>query len=545
MAADLFLLVCALLFGLGFRQLFRHLPEERWQFVASLPLKKNGDGSWQGLNLTFYGLFTGLAGGFGVATFILLTAAAGVALITAVLLTLGVLAICLPAAKIIATVVEKNRHGFTVGGASFVGIIIAPIFLWLADQASQHWWNTPLPTLPMLAAMSIAYVMGEGIGRLAACISFGCCYGKALNDSPVWAQRMFATLNHVFIGKTKKIAFAGEMEAVKVIPIQAVTCVLYTALALLCSALFFHQLFALAFALSLVGSQLWRVYSETLRADYRGGSKLFSVYQLMALLAALYGVAISIALPAHSDLQPLLSAGLAALWTPEVILCLQLITVIMFFFSGTSTITTGELHDSGWPPTGEARPAATTIITSMTAKTWDSRQAPLPWAPPCVDLHQRHGLDLGIDVGTGKQGKLPGRTPGDPGQNALSGQGKLNQALPWSNLTQPHHPGRQDIKNTAIARSTQTQAYIPGGNAQPHRFTGNQSLLHWQPQRGIAHRNALKMILTGIVRHLPSQQRGCVGPLGQHPVQPRQLLTGRPLGRHPAPLHQPDLIRQA
>ena len=160
MAADLFLLVCALLFGLGFRQLFRHLPEERWQFVASLPLKKNGDGSWQGLNLTFYGLFTGLAGGFGVATFILLTAAVGVSLMTTVLLTLGVLAICLPAAKIIATVVEKNRHGFTVGGASFVGIIIAPIFLWLADKASQHWWDTPLPTLPMLAAMSIAYVMG-------------------------------------------------------------------------------------------------------------------------------------------------------------------------------------------------------------------------------------------------------------------------------------------------------------------------------------------------------------------------------------------------
>ena len=216
MAADLFLLVCALLFGLGFRLLFRHLPEERWQFVASLPLKKNHDGSWQGLNLTFYGLFTGLAGGLGVATFILLTASAGVSLVTSLALTLGVLIICLPAAKIIATLVEKNRHGFTVGGASFVGIIIAPIFLWLADKASQHWWDTPLPTLPMLAAMSIAYVMGEGIGRLA-CISFGCCYGKALHDAPLWAQRMFATLNHVFIGKTKKIAFAGEMEAIKAV----------------------------------------------------------------------------------------------------------------------------------------------------------------------------------------------------------------------------------------------------------------------------------------------------------------------------------------
>jgi len=148
----------------------------------------------------------------------------------------------------------------------------------------------------------------------------------------------------VFIGKTKKIAFAGEMEAVKVIPIQAVTCVVYTALALACSALFFHRQFALAFALSLVGSQLWRVYSETLRADYRGGSRLFSVYQMMALLAALYGIAISLALPDHAGLSPDLAVGLGALWSPGVILSLQVITVAMFFFSGTSTITTGELR---------------------------------------------------------------------------------------------------------------------------------------------------------------------------------------------------------
>ncbi|MCG8393374.1 MAG: prolipoprotein diacylglyceryl transferase [Pseudomonadales bacterium] len=343
MAADLFLLGCAMLFALGYRFLFRHLPEERWQFVASLPLKKNADGSWRGLNLTFYGLFTGIAGGLGVATFILLTASAGVSLGTTLLLTLGVLAICLPAAKIIATVVEKNRHGFTVGGASFVGVIIAPLFLWIADLISQRWWDTSLPALPMLAAMTIAYVLGEGVGRLA-CISFGCCYGKALHRSPLWARRLFATLNHVFIGKTKKIAFAGEMEAVKVIPIQAVTCVVYTALALICSALFFHQQFALAFALSLVGSQLWRVYSETLRADYRGGSKLFSAYQFMALLAALYGIVMSLLLPAHPALVPSLSAGLEALWSPGVILCLQVITVVMFFFSGTSTITTGELR---------------------------------------------------------------------------------------------------------------------------------------------------------------------------------------------------------
>lgn len=343
MAADLFLLACALLAAVCFRFLFRHLPQERWQFVASLPLKKNTDGSWKGLNLTFYGLFTGLAGGVGVATFILLTAAVAVPLGTSLLLTLGVLAICLPAAKIIATVVEKNRHGFTVGGASFVGILIAPLFLWAADQLCQHYWQLSLPVLPMLAAMAIAYVIGEGIGRLA-CISFGCCYGKALDQSPRWARQWFATLHHVFIGKTKKIAFAGEMESVRVIPIQAVTCVVYTMLALVCTALFFHRQFGLAFSLALIGSQLWRAWSETLRADYRGGSKLFSAYQAMAIIAALYGIAISLFMPAHADLTPSLAAGLQALWSPGVILSLQLIMVVMFFFSGTSTITTGELR---------------------------------------------------------------------------------------------------------------------------------------------------------------------------------------------------------
>ena len=67
MNADLLILALALVFAVIYRALFRELPRERWQFVASLPLAKNSDGSWRGLNLTFYGLFTGLAGGIGVA----------------------------------------------------------------------------------------------------------------------------------------------------------------------------------------------------------------------------------------------------------------------------------------------------------------------------------------------------------------------------------------------------------------------------------------------------------------------------------------------
>lgn len=365
MNADLFVIALAVLFAIVYRVLFRALPGERWQFVASLPLSKNRDGSWRGLNLTFYGLFTGLAGGLGVAAFLLLTGAAGVSLPVALGLTATVLAICLPAAKIIATLVEKNRHGFTVGGASFVGILLAPWLLWGLEDAARAWWGADLPVLPLLAAMAIAYVLGEGVGRLA-CISFGCCYGKPLRQAPSWARRCFAGLHHVFVGETKKIAFAGRMEAVRVVPIQAVTCVLHTLIALAGMALYFHGLYAAALALNLVGSQLWRVYSEFLRADFRGGHRRFTTYQTLALLAAGYGVIISLVLPVGAATTPSLSAGLATLWRPEVILSLQLIMAVMFFFSGTSTITTGELRfglapdwrgQAGCEHDGEATPA--------------------------------------------------------------------------------------------------------------------------------------------------------------------------------------------
>jgi hypothetical protein len=31
---------------------FRHLSEERWQFIGTIPLAKDRDGQWRGLNLT-------------------------------------------------------------------------------------------------------------------------------------------------------------------------------------------------------------------------------------------------------------------------------------------------------------------------------------------------------------------------------------------------------------------------------------------------------------------------------------------------------------
>src|SRR3989344_2259835 len=50
---------------------FRVLPRERWQFIATLPLVKDADGHWRGVNLTYYGFFSAVA--YVVAVVALLT----------------------------------------------------------------------------------------------------------------------------------------------------------------------------------------------------------------------------------------------------------------------------------------------------------------------------------------------------------------------------------------------------------------------------------------------------------------------------------------
>lgn len=335
------LLIAACLFA-SYQWLFRILPKEKFQFLAVIPLKKNTDETWSGLNLTQYGFFTALAGLISCATFLFLAGSASVSPTACLLLILAVLAVCLPAAKIIATIVEKNPHGFTVGGASFTGILLAPLFLWVADSVNQSINGEGLPTLAILAAISISYVIGEGIGRLA-CLSFGCCYGKPLSQAPNWLQSGCRHWPHAYQGKTKKISFAGNMEGVNVVPIQAATCVIYTALALICISLFFHNQFDSALLISLLGSQAWRLWSETLRADYRGGSKHLSVYQIMTLIASLYIIAATSFMPSGVAVSASAELGLTTLWQADVIIALQGIALAMFIFSGTSTITTSQI----------------------------------------------------------------------------------------------------------------------------------------------------------------------------------------------------------
>lgn len=74
------------------------------------------------------------------------------------------------------------------------------------------------PFGPGLAALSIAYVLGEGIGRLA-CISFGCSYGNPVDQIRGWIWRFSLRHHSVFVGQTKEIVFASGLEGEPVAPV--------------------------------------------------------------------------------------------------------------------------------------------------------------------------------------------------------------------------------------------------------------------------------------------------------------------------------------
>ena len=319
---------------------FKRLPQENYQFLATRPKHKHNDNEltlWDGENLTYYGLFNANAYVLAVMIAFFLLASIGISLLTIILMTLFILIICMPSSKILAQIVEKRPHVFSVGAASFMGIILSPwiVYAILKYQQIEH------NCISVLAAISIAYTFGEGLGRLA-CISFGCCYGKPLTELNPFFQRMISPFAMVFEGKTKKIAYESHLDGVKVIPIQALTAILYTLCGLASLYLFLEKYFVAAFILSIIVTQLWRFASEFLRADYRGNEKI-SVYQWMSLISCFYVMTLPYIF--KNKLFPIPDTVFAfkAIWQPQVIIFLQGIWVISFFYTGKSQVTNSKI----------------------------------------------------------------------------------------------------------------------------------------------------------------------------------------------------------
>ncbi len=327
--------------GLGFTALIvwgvRTLPAENWQMLAAVPLTKSEDGSWRGLNLTFYGFFSATGTAFGFVIMLLLLASVGMPVALSFSLALFVLLICVPASRLVAALVERKRNTFTVAGAAFVATIVFPLLLIALRPLAMRTLHREILLLPTFAATAIAYVLGEAIGRLA-CLSFGCCYGMPLRDANPVIARIFQKHNLVVSGSTKKASYASGLAGEPLIPVQAITSVVFASSGIVGVGLFLAQQFRLAALIPVLVSWGWRACSECLRADYRGTSRI-SAYQMMAIFSAAYLGIFLLLTPSGATVNPDLAAGFARISSAAVVLLVQLFWICLFLYYGRSSVT--------------------------------------------------------------------------------------------------------------------------------------------------------------------------------------------------------------
>jgi len=321
---------------------FRVLPGEQWQVLASLPRQQQGQGVWRGVNLTYYGFFAATACAAAMALMMVLLGAIGVPTWATAVLVAATITVCLPAANLVARVVEKNNGALTVAGAFAVGFAAVPALIATFNATLGAAFGIRVPWLPALAASAVSYALGEGIGRLA-CISFGCCYGKPLAQCSPLIRRIFAHWHFAFHGPIKKAAYESGLEGVPLVPIQALTAVCCTAFALAGSWLFLRGHYSTALLVGIGGTQIWRCLSEWLRADYRGPGQV-SAYQWTAIVMVLAAVAIPF-LSGESPLpEPNILVGLQLVYDPVALLALQALWVAVFCWMGRSWVTESTVH---------------------------------------------------------------------------------------------------------------------------------------------------------------------------------------------------------
>lgn len=339
MADEIILFVTAILAAILFNWAFKNLPDEKWQFFASYPVKKNENGTWEGINFTFYGFFSATGYATGTLFYVFMMFSINMNISNMLFPAVIILGICMPAASLIARIVEKKKYTLTIGGASFLGITCAPWIISSLNLVSNFYHlDFHIPVWPTLAALAASYCLGESIGRLG-CISFGCCYGRPVSKISGYFTSVIDRFAFVYFGKTKKIAYASGLDGQKVIPVQAFSAIILFLSFMAGMYLFLKELYTASILVSLGISQIWRAYSETLRADYRGNSKI-SAYQKMAFISVCYITILII-----SGLWPqdrcISNAyqGIRIIWETPVILFIQLIWIVSFLYSGKSKVT--------------------------------------------------------------------------------------------------------------------------------------------------------------------------------------------------------------
>jgi hypothetical protein len=125
-SSETFVLSLGLLLGILATWAFKRLPDERWQFLASVPIMKDSSGRWHGLNFTYYSLLTANALVFGVGLLIVLLGSLHVPTAVTLALILAVLLLCLPAAKWVARSWKANPARLPSQAPFLLGFSLLP-----------------------------------------------------------------------------------------------------------------------------------------------------------------------------------------------------------------------------------------------------------------------------------------------------------------------------------------------------------------------------------------------------------------------------------
>ncbi len=316
---------------------FRNLPKDGWQIVAAIPVQKLESGTWKGIVLTYYGVFISVAVAIALLLFFIMMGSIKISAFQSGLLCLIIISVFVPASRLLARIVEKKQHTLTVGGASFVAILIIPILITVFKYLDPYYpLHLDFPLMPTLAALSVSYTIGEGLGRLA-CISFGCCYGPEISSCGPSIRKIFKRCHFIFSGLTKKITYASGSDQVPVVPIQGITSSLYVVTGVVGLSLWFAGLQNLALLLSIVVTQGWRFISEFFRSDFRGLGRI-STYQVMALVSIAYTLII-VTVPSFEPAPDIdIADGLYNCLSPIVILTIQFLATGVFLFTGVSSV---------------------------------------------------------------------------------------------------------------------------------------------------------------------------------------------------------------
>ena len=140
-----------------------------------------------------------------------------------------------------------------------------------------------------------------------------------------------------FTAATKKAAYASGLEEEPLIPVQALTSIVFASSGLLGLSFLLAQRWRLALIVPVIGTWGWRAVAENLRADHRGYSAI-SRYQVMSIVALLYLTMSAFLLPA-SGAVPDLWLGFHQMTSTPVIVLLQVQWILLFLYYGRSRVT--------------------------------------------------------------------------------------------------------------------------------------------------------------------------------------------------------------